>query len=142
MTADPETSSTASSSPAEWAWRRHDVSRPRRATEHLTHSEVQPVAIDCLRPGDEPSDSEWTLARDIPIIVADSFDAHWAFEKVLNKLHGFSKTKEEAKADLLSKLGGHLRLLRSLESPTMAPILRLELEFLRVVLLPRQGSDA
>lgn len=142
MTADSERSSVASSSPGDWAWRRHDVSRPRRATEHLSHSEVQPITIDSLRPGDEPSNSQWTLARDLPIIVADTFDAYWAFEKVLNKLHGFSKTKEEAKADLLSKLGGHLRLLHSLESSTMAPILRLELEFLRVVLVPRPGSEA
>ena len=72
----------------------------------------------------------------------DTSDAYWAFERVLNKLHSFGKTDEEAKIDLLDKLGGHLSLLSSLESPRMAPILRLELEFLRTVLRPVEAPGS
>ena len=133
---------TTAASPEEWGWSVLDASRPRRATEHITHGEVSAVFIDRLGPADAPPDSTWTLTRNIPIIVVDTLDSYWAFERSLNKLHSFGRTREEAKADLLAKLGGHRQLLSSLESPTMAPILRLELEFLRVALRPVQSHGA
>ena len=131
---------SSSASPEGWGWSRLDASRPRRALEHLAHSEVTPVLVDLVRESDVPPDSRWTVARDIPIIVIDTLDACWAFERVLNKLHGFSRTVEEAKADLVEKLGGHLQMLSSLESPRMAPRLRLELEFLKLALRPAEPS--
>ena len=133
---------TSTASPEEWAWNVLDASRPRRATEHIAHSEVAPVTIDRLRARDSPLGSNWTLLRGIPIIVIDTLDAYWAFETVLNKLHGTGRTQEEAKGDLVSRLGGHLHLLGSLESPVMARLLRLELEFLRAVLRPVESSGS
>ena len=133
---------TTAASPEMWNWSMLDASRPRRATEHITHSEVTPVIVGCLRSFDAASDTHWTLTGDIPIILVDTLDACWAFERVLNKLHGFSRTAEEAKADLATKLGAHLQLLSSLESSRMAPILRLELEFLRAVMQPVQNGEA
>ena len=127
---------TSASSAASWHWTRLDASRPRRALEHIAHSEISPVTVERLRSGDAPDGSAWRLVLDIPIIVVDTFDSYWAFERVLNKLHSFGKTKDEAKADLVAKLGAHLKLLDSLESPKMAPVLKLELEFLRAVLQP------
>ena len=131
---------TSSSSPDGWHWSRLDASCPRRALEHIAHSEISPVTVERLRSGDAPDGSAWRLVLNIPIIVVDTLDAYWAFERVLNKLHSFGKTKDEAKADLVAKLGAHLKLLDSLESPKMAPILKLELEFLRAVLQPVAGT--
>lgn len=127
---------TTSASPEGWEWSALDASRPRRAVDHIGHSEASPVFIDRLGPADVSPDSKWALTRHIPIILVDTEDTYWAFERVLNKLHSFSRTKKEAKADLVAKLGGHRQLLTSLESPTMAPVLRLELEFLHAVLKP------
>ena len=137
MTAKEEMPSFISAaSPEGRSWSKLDASRPRRAIEYMAHVEVSPIAIDRLRPTDTPPGSNWRLVRDIPIIVLDTLDAYWVFERVLNKLHGFSRTPEEAKSDLLTKLGAHLQLLSSLESSRMAPMLRLELEFLRAILRP------
>ena len=133
-------SSTAS--PAEWTWRALDASRPRRAVEHIGHSEASQVFIDHLEPADAPIGSKRVLARSIPILLIDTQDAYWAFESLLNKLHAYSRTKEESKADLVAKLEGHLQLLTSLESSTMAPVLRMELETLRGVLKPREIPGA
>jgi len=127
---------TTVASPEGWSWSLHDASRPRRAVEHIAHSETAPVGVDRLRPSDTPSEAAWTLAREVPILVVDTLDAYWAFERVLDKLHGFARTPQEAKSDLVRKLGGHLQLLTSLESPKLAPVLKLELEFLRAVLRP------
>ena len=132
---------TTSSSVEEWSWSRLDVSRPRWGVEHLSHSEVTQASIDRLRPVDTHVGSEWSLVQEIPILVVDTLDAIWAFERVLNKLHGFSRTPEEAKADLVATMGTHLEFLASLESPGMAPILRLELEFLRAVMRPSGSAD-
>ena len=133
---------TTAASPEGWKWSVLDASRPRRGVEHIGHSEVSPVFIDHLGPADVPLGSKWTLTRHIPIVLLDTHDTYWAFERVLNKLHGYSRTKEEAKADLVAKLEGHRQLLTSLESPTMAPVLRLELEFLRAVLKPVESPGA
>ena len=133
---------TSAASPSGWSWSKLDASRPRRAIEHITQTDVTPVTIDRLGPSDALPDSEWRMTREIPVLAVDTLDSFWVFERIINKLHGFSRTKEEAKADLLNKLGGHLQLLSSLESPKMAPILRLELEFLRVILRPTQASGA
>ena len=127
---------TTSASPEGWDWSMLDASRPRRAIENITDSEVTPVEVGRLRASDAPAGSGWTLTSEIPIIVADTLDAYWAFERVLNKLHGFARTPEEARAELHSRLVGHLQLLSSLESPSMAPILKLELEFLRATMRP------
>ena len=141
MTVEKEMPSFATAaSPEGWGWGRLDASRPRRAIEHITHSEVTSVTIDRLGAGGTSPDSRWTLIRDIPIIVVDTLDAYWAFERVLNKLQGFSRTMEGAKGDLVGKLVGHLQLLISLESPQMAPLLRLELEFLRAALRPVEAA--
>jgi hypothetical protein len=126
-----------SASPEGWAWNRLDASRPRRAIEHISHTEVTPVHVDVLGAEDSLPDSKWTMGMNVPIIVMDSLDAYWAIERVLNKLSGFSKTPELAKGDLLDKMGSHFNLLNRLESPKMAPMLRLELEFLRAVMRPR-----
>ena len=122
-------------------WTAHDASRPRRAYDHLSQTEVGPVLVDRLRPSDTPPDSPWRLTREIPVIVSDTFDAFWVFERILDKLHGFGRSPEEAKGQLVSKLGGHLKLLSRLESPAMAPMLQLELQFLRAVLAPAEGTD-
>jgi hypothetical protein len=98
------------------------------------------VTVQRLRPSDSPPGCQWRLAREIPAIVVDSFDSYWAFETVLNKLHGSGRTAKDAKGELVTRLGGHLKLLSSLESPQMAPMLRLELEFLRAVLRPTGSS--
>ena len=135
MTTEKEVRPFATSaSPEGWSWSKLDAGRPRRALEHIIQSEVSPVFIDCLRPADTTAESKWTLIRDIPVLVVDTLDSYWVFERVLNKLHSYGRTNEEAKSDLVTKLGGHLQLLSSLESPKMAPILRLELEFLRAVM--------
>ena len=131
----------SAASPGGWGLNMLDASRPRRAIEYVGHSEVSKVTVDVLRPGDKPPGFKWALTRYIPMIVIDTLDAYWVLERVINKLHGFSRTQEEAKMELMSKLGGHLQLLNSLESPRMAPILRLELEFLRVVLRPVEGAE-
>lgn len=142
MTADRENLSvTTSASVKEWDWSLLDTSRPRWGIEHLSHSEVAPVLIDTVRSADGPADSKWKLVQDVPILVVDTLDAIWAFERVLNKLHGFAKTPEEAKADLVAAMGAHLEFLASLQSPSMAPILRLELEFLRAVLRPAGDAE-
>ena len=132
---------TSSASPGGVEWLAHDTSRPRRAYDHMSQTEVGPVLVDRLRPSDTPADSAWKLVREIPIVVSDTFDAYWVFERILNKLNGFGRTAEEAKAELVNKLGGHLKLLTRLESPSMAPMLQLELEFLRAVLRPADISD-
>ena len=130
---------TTASSPEGWDWGKLDASRPRRATEHVGQSEVSRVAIERLRPSDTPADSQWKLTREIPVIVVDTLDSYWAFERIINKLHSFANTNQAAKNELVAKLVGHLQLLSSLESPKMAPILKLELEFLRAVLRPIDG---
>ncbi len=122
--------------PEGWDWSTLDSSRPRRATEHIGQSEISYVAIDRLRPGDTPGGAVWKLAKDIPIIIMDTLDGFWVFERIFNKLHAFAGAKEEAKADLVARLGAHLKLLSSLESPQMAPVLRMELEYLKAVLPP------
>ena len=125
-----------SASAGGWTWRMLDSSRPRRAIEHISQSEVTAVGIGRLRSDDVPPDLPWALKRDIPVIVVDTLDAFWVFERVLNKLHSFGRTPELAKADLVGKLAGHLKLIASLESPAMAPMLRLELEYLRASFRP------
>ena len=122
-------------------WLAHDASRPRRAFDHLSQTEVGPVLVDRLRPSDTPPGSPWRLVREIPVVVSDTFDSYWVFERILNKLHGYGRNPEEAKAQLVGKLGGHLKLLARLESPSMAPMLQLELQFLRAVLSPVEGPE-
>ena len=73
--------------------------------------------------------------------MSDTFDAYWVFERILNKLNGFGRSPEEAKGQLVAKLGGHFKLLSRLESPAMAPMLQLELQFLRAVLVPVEGPE-
>ena len=137
MTSRPESPLIASAtSPPGWTWSILDASRPRRSIEHLTQSEITPVIIDRLRPDDVLPDSPWRVEIEMPVIVVDTLDAYWVFERVINKLHGFSRTIEDAKGDLVGKLGGHLKFLSSLDSHNMAPVLKLELEFLRAVLQP------
>ena len=140
MSEDDESFSlTSAALPPGQGWLAHDTSRPRRAYDHMSQTEVGPVRVDRLRPSDTPSDSPWKLVREIPIVVSDTFDAFWVFERILNKLNGFGRSPEEAKAELVAKLGGHLKLLSRLESPAMAPMLQLELQFLRSVLTPADG---
>ena len=133
---------TSAASPPDLQWLAHDSSRPRRAYDHISQTEVGPVLVDRLRPSDAPEGCPWTLAREIPIVVSDSFDTYWAFERVLNKLNGYGRTAGDAKAELVAKLGGHLKLLSRLESPSMAPMLRLELEFLRAVMRPNGDAGS
>lgn len=127
---------TTSASPEGWKIGKLDSSRPRRALDHITHSEISTIFVDSLQAHDAAPDSGWALHRHIPIIVVDTLDSYWAFERVLNKLHAVGETKEKAKSDLVAMLAAHLSLLSSLESPGMAPILRLELEFLRTAIRP------
>jgi len=129
---------TTGSVPGEWSWGMLDASRPRRALEHLTMSDVTTVAVDCLKPSDVPPGSEWSLRIEIPVIVIDTLDAYYVFERVLNKLNTYGRTPKPAKWELLTKLWGHRQLLQKLESPEMADRLRLELEFLRVALTPNE----
>lgn len=140
MTGKMRPLSTAAS-PEGQRWSLHDASRPRRAVEHIAHSEATHVAIDRLLPSDTPSDAAWALSQEIPILVVDTLDAYWAFERVMDKLHSFARTPQAAKSDLVRKLGGHLQFLASLEYPNLASILRAELEFLNAVLQPI-GDDS
>ena len=133
---------TSSASPPPWAWSLLDGGRPRRALEHITHSEASLVALGQLSSADDPPQSSWTLAAGIPILVSDTQDAYWAFERVMNKLHGTGPTASDARRDLAAKLGSHLTLLSAVESPKMAPILKLELQFLRAVMRPAPGKSA
>ena len=132
---------TSAASPPGRSWALLDASRPRRAFEHLTMSDVTPVTVDRLRLADVPPDSPWTLRLEVPVLVVDTFDACYVFERVMNKLSGFSRTATEAKWDLMGKLWGHRELLVRLESPQMAERLRLELEFLRAALRPIEDTS-
>ena len=133
---------TSGAVPQDWSWSMLDASRPRRALEHLTMSDVTSVSVDCLRPSDVPPGSEWSLRLEIPVIVVDTFDAYYVFERVLNKLNTFGRNPKQAKWELTSKLWGHLQLLEKLESPQMAERLRLELKFLRAALTPKQVEES
>ena len=132
---------TSPGAPAEWRFKAHHASRPRGAEELLTQSEVTPVAIDRLRNSDLPPRFECELRLEIPVLVVDTFDAVYAFERVMNKLHGFSRNAKQAKWELSSKLLGHLKFLTRLESDKMAERLKLELEFLRAAFQPAGGGD-
>ena len=66
--------------PEDWTWRTIGTSLPNRATFHLTHSDVSRVIVDVLRPSDSPTDGQFVLAQEVPVIVLDSLDKYWAAE--------------------------------------------------------------
>ena len=98
------------------------------------------MAVDRLANSDLPPRFEAQLMFEIPMIVVDTYDAVYVFERVINKLHGFSRNVKQAKWELSSKLLGHLKFLDRLESDKMAERLKLELEFLRAAFQPVEGG--
>ena len=132
---------TSPGAPDEWQYRLHHASRPRGAEDFSTQSELTPVAVDRLANSDLPPRFEAKLRFEIPMIVVDTYDAVYVFERVINKLHGFSRDVKAAKWELSSKLLGHLKFLTRLESDKMAERLKLELEFLRAAFQPVEGGD-
>ena len=66
--------------PEDWTWRTIGTSQPNRATFHLTHSDVSRVIVDVLRPADSPTDGQFVLSEEVPVIIMDSLDKYWAAE--------------------------------------------------------------
>ena len=132
---------TSPGAPAEWEFRLHHASRPRTAEDFSAQSELTPVAVDRLANSDLPPRFEAMLRFEIPMIVVDTYDAVYVFERVINKLHGFSRNVKQAKWELSSKLLGHLKFLTRLESDKMAERLKLELDFLRAAFQPVEVGD-
>lgn len=132
---------TSPGAPEEWEFRLHHASRPRAAEDFSTQSELTPVAVDRLANSDLPPRFEAMLRFEIPMIVVDTYDAVYVFERVINKLHGFSRNVKQAKWELSSKLLGHLKFLTRLESDKMAERLKLELDFLRAAFQPVEVAD-
>ncbi len=132
---------TSPGAPEEWGFRLHRASRPRGAEDFLTQSEVTPVAVERLGNSDLPPRFEAKLRLEIPMIVVDTYDAVYVFERVINKLHAFSRDVKAAKWELSSKLLGHLKFLTRLESDKMADRLKLELDFLRAAFQPVGSGD-
>ncbi len=101
--------------PDDWQWRQIGSSQPSRATFHLSHSDVNQVSIDVLRPSDCPPDSQFVLNQEIPIIVMDSLDKFWAAESrtwlplngVRVPVEGDSPSYHQARERLRGRRGTH-----------------------------------
>ena len=135
------------STPADLDWRLVGASIPNAATYHLTHSDVNQIIVDVLRPSDSPPDSPFILTKEVPIIILDSLDKFWAAEsRTKLPLRGVrvpveGDTPEAAKAALAADLAAQLRLLLLLSSShrELAPQLRENLAFLRSIMEPAPG---
>ena len=135
------------STPADLDWRLVGASIPNAATYHLTHSDVNRIIVDVLRPSDSPPDSPFVLTKEVPIIILDSLDKFWAAEsRTKLPLRGVrvpveGDTPEVAKAALAADLAAQLRLLLLLSSAhrELAPQLKENLDFLRSIMKPAPG---
>ena len=135
------------STPADLDWRLMGASLPNAATYHLSHSDVNQIVVDVLRPSDSPPDSPFRLSKELPIIIMDSLDKFWAAEsRTKLPLHGVrvpveGDTLEAAKAALAADLAAQLRLLLLLSSShrELAPQLKENLDFLRSIMEPAPG---
>ena len=136
--------------PEVWTWRTIGTSLPNRATFHLTHSDVSRVIVDVLRPSDSPTDGQFVLAQEVPVIVMDSLDKYWAAESrtklPLNgiRVPGEGDTIGEAKKALAADLAAQLRLLLLLNASHkgLAPQLQENLAFLSSIMnaAPKTGD--
>ena len=135
------------STPADLDWRLVGASLPNAATFHLTHSDVNRIIVDVLRPSDCPPDSPFVLTKEVPIIILDSLDKYWAGEnRTKLPLRGIrvpveGDTPEAANAALAADLAAQLRLLLLLSSShrELAPQLQENLAFLRSIMEPAPG---
>ena len=131
--------------PAGWDWRIVGASQPNKATFHLSHSDVNRVIVDVLRPSDSPEEAQFVLSKDVPIIIMDSLDKYWAGEsRTQLPLNGIrvpveGETMAEAKRALAADLAAQFRLLSLLASShnQLAPQLRQNLAYLLSALEPR-----
>ena len=136
--------------PEDWVWRTIGTSLPNRATFHLTHSDVSRVIVDVLRPSDSPTDGQFVLAQEVPVIVMDSLDKYWAAEsRTKLPLNGIRVPVEgdtigEAKKALAADLAAQLRLLLLLNASHkgLAPQLQENLAFLSSIMnaAPKTGD--
>ena len=136
--------------PEDWTWRTIGTSLPNRATFHLTHSDVSRVIVDVLRPSDSPTDGQFVLAQEVPVIVMDSLDKYWAAEsRTKLPLNGIRVPVEgdtigEAKKALAADLAAQLRLLLLLNASHkgLAPQLQENLAFLSSIMkaAPKTGD--
>ena len=118
--------------PPTWTGGWWGASIPNAATYHLTHSDVNQIIVDVLRPSDSPPDSPFVLTKEVPIIILDSLDKFWAAEsRTKLPLRGVrvpveGDSPEAAKAALAADLATQLRLLLLLSSShrELAPQLR------------------
>jgi hypothetical protein len=133
--------------PPDWDWRIVASSQPNSATFHISHSEITRVLVDVLRPEDSPSDANFVVKDEIPILVLDSLDKYWAGEaKHRLPLTGVrvpveADTLAEAKQALARDLAAQLRLLLLLSSShkgSIAPALRENLRLLSGLMEPGQ----
>ena len=136
--------------PEDWTWRTIGTSQPNRATFHLTHSDVSRVIVDVLRPADSPTDGQFVLSEEVPVIIMDSLDKYWAAEsRTKLPLNGIrvpveGDTIEEAKRALAADLAAQLRLLLLLNAfhKGLAPQLQENLAFLNSIMNPAPGSGS
>ena len=136
--------------PGDWSWRRISTSQPDSATFHVSHSDVNQVIVDVLHTSDSPSDAQFVVAKDIPIIIMDSLDKYWAGEsRTRLPLHGVrvpvaEDTLEGSKQALAADLAAQLRLLLLLSSShegEIAPELQENLAYLLSVMAARPRSE-
>ena len=136
--------------PEDWTWRTIGTSLPNRATFHLTHSDVSRVIVDVLRPSDSPTDGQFVLAQEVPVIVLDSLDKYWAAEsRTKLPLNGIRVPVEgdtigEAKKALAADLAAQLRLLLLLSSShkgRIAPALLENMRYLSSCMDPGPGTS-
>jgi len=136
--------------PEDWTWRTIGTSQPNRATYHLTHSDVSRVIVDVLRPADSPTDGQFVLSEEVPVIIMDSLDKYWAAEsRTKLPLNGIrvpveGETIREAKRALAADLAAQLRLLLLLNASHkgLAPQLQENLAFLNSIMNPAPGSGS
>jgi hypothetical protein len=135
--------------PADWTWRAVATSQPNRATFHLTHSDVSRVLVDVLRLSDSPTDGQFVLSEEVPVIVMDSLDKYWAAEsRTKLPLNGIRVPVEgdtigDAKKALAADLAAQLRLLLLLNASHkgLAPQLQENLAYLNSIMNPAQGNQ-
>ena len=127
------------STPDDWSWNYVSSSQPNAAVFHISHSESTRVLIDKIGPDDSPTDANFVLKEEIPIVILDSLDKYWAAEsRTKMPLSGIrvpveGDTVAEAKRALAADLGAQLRLLLLLSSShkgKIAPALIENLKYL------------
>ena len=135
--------------PEDWDWRLVGSSLPNKANFHLSHSDVNKVMVEVLRPSDSPPDGQFKLSKDIPIIVMDTVDKYWAGEsRTQLPLNGLrvpveGETVAEAKRALATDMAAQLRLLMLLASSRnqLAPELQVNLRYYLAIMSTNSGDS-